>query len=60
MQAFDLKSGRNDMKTILAAITLSLFSAIAFADPCMDASESPIGQSPSNAADLIHLEEHGC
>ena len=37
------------MKTILAAIALSLFSVVALADYGLDKS-----------ADEVHLEEHGC
>jgi hypothetical protein len=52
--------GRNEMKTILAAITFALFSVIAVADPCMDANVSPLGYSLNGSADEIHLSEHGC
>jgi hypothetical protein len=48
------------MKTILAAIAISLFSVVAFADPCMDANVSSLGYSLDNSDDEIHLEEHGC
>jgi hypothetical protein len=48
------------MKTILAAIALSLFSVVAFADPCMDADVSPLGYYDTPTSDEIHLEEHGC
>ena len=37
------------MKTILAAIALSLFSVVAFGH-----------YGPDKSADEIHLEEHGC
>ena len=48
VQVFDRKPRRNEMKTILAAIALSLFSLVAFADYGLDKS-----------ADEVHLEEHG-
>lgn len=48
------------MKTIVAAITLSLFSVVALADPCMDADVSPLGYSTGMTPDEIYLEQHGC
>lgn len=48
------------MKKIFAAITLSLFSLVAFADPCMDADVSPLGYSTDLTPDEIYLEQHGC
>ncbi len=48
------------MKTILAAITLSLFSVDTFADPCMDTNVSPLGYSTDLTPDEIYLEQHGC
>jgi hypothetical protein len=55
-----LKYGRIEMKTILAAITLSLFSVVALADPCMDADVSPLGYSTDLTPDELYLEQHGC
>ena len=48
------------MKTIFAAIALSLFSVAVLADPCTDANVSPLGHSVGMSADEIHLDEHGC
>ena len=48
------------MKTIIAAITLGLFSVVALAEPCMDANVSPLGYSTDLTPDEIYLNQHGC
>ena len=48
------------MKTIFAAIVLSLFSVVALADVCMDADVTPLGYSTDMTPDEIYLEQHGC
>lgn len=60
LHLFELKSRRNEMKTIFAAIALGLFSVTVLAEPRMDTDVSPFGQAVENAADEEHLEEHGC
>ena len=48
------------MKKIITAITLALFTAVAAADPCMDADVTPLGHSIDLTTDETHLDEHGC
>ena len=48
------------MKKMIAAITFSLFSVAALADPCMDANVSPLGYSTDLTPDEVYLEQHGC
>lgn len=48
------------MKKMFAAIALGLVSFAAFADPCMDATVSPLGYYDTPTPDETHLEEHGC
>lgn len=61
MQTLDLQSRRAEMTKFIAAITLSLFGAVALADdPCMDANVSPLGYYDAPTADELHLDEHGC
>ena len=60
VQATHLNSRRNEMKKMIAAIALGLFSVAALADPCMDANVSPLGYSFDKSADELHLDEQGC
>lgn len=58
VQLAETKLGES--KSILAAITLSFFSVVAIADPCMDADLSPLGYGTELTPDEMYLEQHGC
>ena len=52
--------GDKDMKTLLTAIALALFSVTAFADPCIDANLSATGLYDNQADENFYNSTDDC